>query len=140
MKPTRAATIASQAIILVIAVSSARASIDPPWGFPLCPRDVNSDQYALEPLAFERSVYSGIYNAWEQWNDPYASYFFPILVFDEHRDYVRVTRITGTEDGKPKRRLLVHGQMMSPIAPVSMRIDKCNGAMSQVFFERSKLK
>jgi hypothetical protein len=72
----------------------------------------------------------------------FAPYFFPVLQHEEHRNWVRITRVTGTPNGKPKPTVFGHGSWREYRygPPLSMRIDKCTGAVSEVLFDRDKVR
>jgi hypothetical protein len=84
-----------------------------------------------------------IYLAVENTFVPIARYFFPQLEYDEHRNWVRISR-TIKNGEKPPEHLLAYGgnhNLRGDAAPVpiSTRIDKCTGAISEVVLERGKV-
>ncbi len=125
------------------------ASVDPPWGHPVCNTfkpDYERDKKGLpfappesrflpQPYVFERRVYAGIFELVEQWYDPHARLFWPELKFEEHRNFVRITR---SAPGKPPRQVQADGRLhfIYNALRFSMRIDKCNGAISELRFEK----
>jgi hypothetical protein len=98
----------------------------------------------LQPYAGDPRVYGGIYLAVEQKFAPLASYFFPVLQADDHRDWVRITRVTrnGT---KPPDHLMIFGNNQNLrgnccTVPMILKIDKCTGAVLEMSFDKEKVR
>ncbi|HEX4273064.1 MAG TPA: hypothetical protein VHZ32_16855, partial [Rhizomicrobium sp.] len=79
----------------------------------------------------------------EQRFAPLARYFFPALQVDDSRYWVRITRTTraGT---RPADRMVIAGAEHNLLGeagsvPVIMKIDKCNGAILEMSFDKDKL-
>jgi len=89
-----------------------------------------------------REQYSGVYKAIESAIAPYAAMYFPDLEFEEHQNWVRVSR--GTKHGNVGKKFFLGGSWhtVTKLAPgnqmrrLSMRIDKCDGTISEIKWEK----
>jgi hypothetical protein len=129
------------------------ASTDPPWGVPKCQTfkpNYERDKLGLpfappesreirQPYAYDRGVYGGIYQAVEQHYAPFAPYFWQELSFEEHRDFVRIRRIA-KGGGKPPDYVKAFGSLrfVHDQLRISMRIDKCDGSISELRWHKGK--
>ena len=133
--------------VLLLATSElAHAGSDPPWGWPQCkgnPHEAVSDLNKKKtggllfyPYAPYRDQYLGIYRAIETWAAPGGQYFYPIVKFEEHQNWVRVYRVSGRKDGKPIEPVKIDGKLAysGGERALSMRIDKCDGKISEMKF------
>ncbi|MES2472541.1 MAG: hypothetical protein V4601_06830 [Pseudomonadota bacterium] len=126
------------------------ADVTPPWGDPVCfvfkpnyerdkkgmPPTPPESRYDIpQPFAHDRRVYAGIYQSVEQYYAPLARFFWPALTFEESNNSVRISRVS---KGKPPRRVKALGALrtIDNTRRISMRINKCNGAISELRFEK----
>jgi hypothetical protein len=141
------------AILLLTTTALASAHVAPPWGDPDCPIlldktlkpaffDKDGKALVILPYAGDRDTYTGIYLVVEHSFAPIAPYFFPKLKYEEHKNWVRITRTT--KDGsKPPDQVFAYGSNHNLRGttggiPLSMKIDKCNGAISEMVFDIEK--
>src|ERR1700743_3123431 len=111
--------------------------------FPNCTATDGNGKPTMQPYAFEPQIYGGIYMAVEQRFAPLGRHFFPVLQVDDSRYWVRITRTT-RGGARPPDRLTIAGAEHNLLGeagsvPVIMKIDKCNGAIMEMSFDKDKL-
>src|SRR5688572_14765263 len=135
--------------LLVSTPVSSQANLPSPFGEPQCgkPSQKNTDPNAkpsdimkYPPYVYYREQALEIYLAVEKFSGG-APQFFPILKYDEHRNWVRIYRVSGRKDGKPIQPVKIDGRLVHPSVgerALSMRIDKCDGRISEMKYIRPR--
>lgn len=131
--------------LLVATPEFAQASLPNPLGEPECgkpnlkstdPKAKPSDIPIWQPIIYYPFQALEFFLAVEQAVEGGRSrLFFPVVKYEEHRNWVRVYRVSGRKDGKPIRPAKFEGKLVYPSVgerSISMRIDKCDARVSEV--------